>query len=443
MSLVTRFAKPAFLISALCSSAAFQLSVSANNISFEQVKKDISFLADDKLAGRASFTPEIDKAADYISQRFDQIGLKPIPGEKSFKQTFEIYQINSENKALKLNGTQLKPEEFIVLTSHQKLDWENLDKIEVVTITAEQDFRQAMSAVNQKDTNVLVLADPKHQAIFQRYQSFFDRGQTKFKINQGPSAVIALTTETQVNEISFSAKTRTMPKKLTNVAGYLPGKKNNSEVVMYSAHYDHIGTNFKLEDDKIFNGADDDASGTAAVINLAEYFAKKKDNHRSLMFVAFTAEEIGGFGSKYFSKNLNPDKVVAMINIEMIGKPSKFGKGGVWMTGFDRSDLATIMNKQLSSGKVHPDPYPKQNLFYRSDNATLARLGVPAHSFSSSQIDIDPHYHKVSDEVSTLDLKSMHLVIEALAKGSMSLVNGQDTPSRVDTSQVTKTGSFY
>lgn len=440
---VINLIKSTVLVSALCTLATFNFTASAESISIEQIKQDINFLSDDKLAGRAAFSAELDAAADYIAGRFAKIGLKPIPGEESFKQSFKIYQISPDKETLKLNSIELKPEQFIVLSSHQQLTWRALNDIEIITISAEQDFRQAMSEINKKEQNVLVIADPKHQAIFQRYQAFFERGQTKFKTNHGPSAVIALTSETQIDKINFSATKKVESKTLTNVAGYLPSKTNTSDTILFSAHYDHIGTNEKLEGDKIFNGADDDASGTAAVMNLAEHFASLKNNQRNLMFVAFTAEEIGGFGSKYFSQNLNPDDITAMINIEMIGKPSKFGKGGVWMTGFERSDLAAIMNKNLTKGKVHPDPYPQQKLFYRSDNATLARLGVPAHSFSSSQIDIDPHYHKVSDEVSTLDLESMHLVIEAISKATTSLVNGKDTPSRVDTGQIVKAGSFY
>ncbi|MCW8999431.1 MAG: M28 family peptidase, partial [Kangiellaceae bacterium] len=144
-------------------------------------------------------------------------------------------------------------------------------------------------------------------------------------------------------------------------------------------------------------------------------------------------------------KQLDPKTVVGMINIEMIGKPSKFGRGHLWMTGYDRSNLAELLNKNLDGTefKVHQDPYPAQNLFYRSDNATLARLGVPAHSFSSSQIDIDKHYHQASDHVESLDLESMHQVIKTLANATQGLAAGKDNPTRVDVSQVKPAGTFF
>lgn len=244
----------------------------------------------------------------------------------------------------------------------------------------------------------------------------------------------------------------TLKKSLSNVVGMLPGKSKPEEIIIYSAHYDHLGTkqanSTKKQngsDDVIYNGADDDASGTAAVINLAEHFAKLDNNQRTLMFTAFSAEEIGGFGSRYFSKQLDPNSIIAMINIEMVGKPSKFGEGQVWMTGMDRSNLGDLLNQQLGSNKsaIHADPYPEQNLFYRSDNATLARLGVPAHSFSSTQIDKDHHYHQVSDDLSSLDLLSLQQVIQNLAIATEPLVNKNITPSRVDVEQVKAKGKIY
>ena len=163
------------------------------------------------------------------------------------------------------------------------------------------------------------------------------------------------------------------------------------------------------------------------------------------MFSAFTAEEIGGFGSKYFSQQLNPDDVVAMINIEMIGKPSKFGAGTVWMTGMERSNLGELLNASLKAKntEVYKDPYPEQGLFYRSDNATLARLGVPAHSFSSTQLDKDQHYHQTSDDIKSLDLDSMYKVIESLSVATQGLVDGSITPTRIDASKVRSKGKIY
>jgi Zn-dependent M28 family amino/carboxypeptidase len=285
--------------------------------------------------------------------------------------------------------------------------------------------------------------------MFNGYRGYFSRGLNKLSAFSKGAIVMLLTDEKQIESINIKAQTAITEQQLTNVVAILPGQDVNNkqaqEIVLYSAHYDHLGAKASGDGDLIYNGADDDASGTAAIVNLAEYFAKNADNTRTLMFSAFTAEEIGGFGSRYFSQQLDPSDVVAMINIEMIGKPSKFGAGTLWMTGMERSNLGQLLNQQLKAhqAEIYQDPYPEQGLFYRSDNATLARLGVPAHSFSSTQLDKDKHYHKVSDDIASLNLTSMHQVIKNLAIATQGLVTGVDTPSRVDISQVRAIGKIF
>lgn len=218
-----------------------------------------------------------------------------------------------------------------------------------------------------------------------------------------------------------------------NIAGIIPGKSKAAELVVFSGHYDHLGIVKGDVQDSIANGADDDASGITAMIALAKYYKALNNNERTLIFVAFTAEEIGGFGSRHFSKQLNPDHVVAMFNIEMIGKESKFGKNAAFITGFDKSDFGKILQKNLKGTEFtfHPDPYIRQNLFYRSDNATLAALGVPAHTISTDQIDTDEFYHTVRDEYSTLDTQNILATIKAIAKSAITIIKGKDTPTRI------------
>ncbi len=224
------------------------------------------------------------------------------------------------------------------------------------------------------------------------------------------------------------------PGDLANVAGIIPGRRTD-EFVLFSAHYDHIGyqPNRAVRGDSIANGANDNASGTTAVITLASYFKQLGTPERTLIFAAFTAEEMGGLGSRYFSEQLDPNKIVAMFNIEMIGKPATQGPNSAWITGFDRSDFGEILQRAVegTAYRFYPDPYPGQNLFFRSDNATLARLGVPAHSISTTPIDVDRDYHTVTDEVVTLDLEHMTNTIRAIAAGARTIVSGAETPRRV------------
>ena len=220
---------------------------------------------------------------------------------------------------------------------------------------------------------------------------------------------------------------------LTNVIGLLEGSKMKNEYVIISAHYDHLGKKDVGEGDLIFNGANDNASGVAAVLMLAEYFKKANINKRSLLFVAFTAEEMGLVGSNYFGKTISPDSIIAGINIEMIGKESPFGPNSAWLTGFERSNFGTIIQKNLSGSnyKLYPDPYINYRLFFRSDNASLARLGIPAHTFSTSPMDKDLDYHKVTDEARTLNIGTITQTIKAIAIGTESIITGEDTPTRV------------
>jgi len=223
------------------------------------------------------------------------------------------------------------------------------------------------------------------------------------------------------------------PRQLTNVVGILPGKSRKDEYVIFSAHYDHLGVGKAADGDSIYNGANDDASGVTAVIMLAKYFKTLDNNERTIVFAAFTGEEMGGLGSGYFSKQFDPGKVVAMFNIEMIGTESKWGKNSAYITGYDKTDMGQILQKNLEGTgfTFYPDPYTAENLFYRSDNATLARLGVPAHTISTSKMDSEPNYHKLSDQVETLDLDNMAMIIRSIAMSSKTIVAGINTPTRV------------
>ncbi|HEY2720994.1 MAG TPA: M28 family peptidase, partial [Chitinophagaceae bacterium] len=129
----------------------------------------------------------------------------------------------------------------------------------------------------------------------------------------------------------------------------------------------------------------------------------------------------------------DPAKVVAMFNVEMIGTESKWGTNSAYITGYEKTDMGQILQKNLEGTgfTFYPDPYTNQDLFYRSDNATLARLGVPAHTISTSKMDNEPNYHKVSDQIETLDMTNMAMIIKSIALSSRTIIAGKDTPARV------------
>lgn len=423
---------------ALASMATLQLS--AQNIdkiiTREYTDHLIKTLSADDMEGRGTFTPGIDRAATFIEAEFKKIGLKPLTGADSYRQTFYKYQVASQSAAVKIDGQDIPADKMFV--SGVNAEKVSLDKANttVVKLDPEKPFVDQLKTIMGVSKNQLILVDPKFSEYFNRYKNRFSRPTTldekDMQADKSAVKVFVLGTETATDFIAnFTAKVKKMP--LFNVAGMIPGKSKAKELIVFSGHYDHLGITKAVDGDSIANGADDDASGTTAMIALAKYYKAQKNNERTLIFVAFTAEEIGGFGARYFSEKLNPDDVVAMFNIEMIGKDSKFGKNTAFITGYERSDFGKILQKNLAGTEFtfHPDPYPEQNLFYRSDNATLAALGVPAHTISTDQIDIDKLYHSVKDEYSTLDVENILSTIKAIAKSATSIVNGTDTPTRI------------
>ena len=234
-----------------------------------------------------------------------------------------------------------------------------------------------------------------------------------------------------------------------NVVGAIQGRSKSDEVIIFSAHYDHIGTISTYPDrytggdasvkrgDTIYNGANDDASGVSAVISLAKYFVQKNNNERTILFVAFAGEELGLLGSKYLTSMIKPDLIKAVINIEMIGRKNAHDNWP-YMTGPELSNLYPILNKRLykedakkyKRSFIDRDRFVNDNLFMRSDNYPFAQLGIPAHTIMATAPS-DPYYHSVSDEASTLDYEFMSRVLKAISISCQGLVNGEDTPSRI------------
>lgn len=218
-----------------------------------------------------------------------------------------------------------------------------------------------------------------------------------------------------------------------NVCGIKRGKSEQS--LAYSAHFDHIGTN-KKSGDNIYNGADDDASGVATVIGLADYF-KNKETDYSMVFMAFNAEEVGLIGSKALAENekLTPvfNNIKALFNFEMLATESQFGKNAVFMTGDEFSDFDELINANAVSGlKVYPDPYQGQQLFYRSDNVNFVKKKIIAHSISTVDMNKATHYHAVNDDINIVDADNLTSIINNFAKTIEKLNTRNFTPKYND-----------
>jgi Zn-dependent M28 family amino/carboxypeptidase len=403
----------------------------ADAINIKEVQRIESALASDEMRGRKAGTPDIERAANLIAVEFKKAGIQPLKGN-SFLQRFSILRPQLTELKAEIDGKEVNPREVIVNTFDKEVKIDEKSGYEIRYIKAGETLRVRLEEIVEAKKNMLVFVDTSFSRNFPRLTAF--NGPPFAGEGEEHNTVVYVLGYYQPKEFKIKAEHIINETKYANVVGIISGKSRKNEYVIFSAHYDHLGiARQPLNGDSIYNGANDDAAGTTAVMMLAKHFKEINNNERTLVFAAFTAEEIGGFGSQYFSKQLNPEQVVAMFNIEMIGTESKWGKNSAYITGYEKTNMGEILQNNLkgSAFTFHPDPYPEQNLFYRSDNATLAKLGVPAHTISTSKMDSEPNYHKLSDEVSTLDLNNMAEIIKAIAVSSKTIVSGKDTPTRV------------
>lgn len=218
-----------------------------------------------------------------------------------------------------------------------------------------------------------------------------------------------------------------------NVIAYLPGRDPamKDEVILLTAHLDHLGVGKPVNGDSIYNGADDDASGCVAVLQLARMLAQEKPPRRTVYFVLFGSEETGGQGDEYFLEHppVPLKNIVANLEFEMIGRPDPAIKPDeLWLTGFDRSNLGPELAKH--GANLVADPHPKEQFFQRSDNYALAKQGVIAHTVSSFGLHKD--YHQPSDEISRIDFSHMEQAIASLVKPVQWLANSDFKPQWVE-----------
>ncbi|MFY7898560.1 MAG: M28 family metallopeptidase [Chitinophagaceae bacterium] len=416
-----------FSVIMLQQSYAQNIQTIINETEVERIEK---ILASDEMQGRKVFTPSIDKAANFIAAEFKAAGLQTINKSTGYLQNFVMVKPKFVSVAGLANNDSIDAKNIMVITTQPTITVNEKSNYTTFSITKGSNIFAEAQRISQLQTNAIVWVDTSFSKSFGRL-SFLKR-----QLLQSNNSIVFVLTPFVPQTYSFTAVHQITELPAANVVGILPGKTKPNEYVIFSAHYDHLGlSNKPINNDSIYNGANDDAAGTTAVIMLAKYFSAIKNNDRTLIFAAFTAEEIGGFGSQYFSKQYNPNQVMAMLNIEMIGTESKWGKNSAYITGYDKTDMGKILQANLTGTdfSFYPDPYIKEDLFYRSDNATLARLGVPAHTISTSKMDNEPNYHKLSDEIQTLDMNNMAAIIRSIALSATSIISGKDTPSRVNT----------
>lgn len=198
-----------------------------------------------------------------------------------------------------------------------------------------------------------------------------------------------------------------------NIVGVLKGTDENlkNEFVVIGAHYDHIGIISPVNGDAIANGANDNASGTTTVLEFARYFGNTKNNKRSIIFALFSAEEKGLLGSAHLAKKLKSENLdlYAMLNFEMVGVPLVDKDYFVYVTGYEKSNLAAVSNGYAKEQLVGFLPTAKEyNLFQRSDNYPFdMEFAVPSQTYCTFDFTNFDYYHKVGDEPEIMDYGHM------------------------------------
>jgi hypothetical protein len=455
---LTRIAMLLVFVCAARAGAQSPAGTAAATITPDDVKQRIAFLASDQLKGRDTPSPGLELAAEYIAKEFASYGLKAGGDAGSFIQRwpFQSSKLDVSKVAAELRGPTPRKlvygDEFFVVPAP------NIDSlagdlvfggVAAAGVSAKPGFANHVvafylpgSEMNQEwlqglqngfisaltggARGVLLILDPAFgkDAVANVISNIegaqvplpvlavrYDVARDWLKQHNVDVETIKQSTDAAVlGKASFHLRTAMSGNTANppNVVGILEGSdpQLKNTYVVYSAHMDHVGVGRPdAQGDSIYNGADDDASGTTAVMEIAQAFASMQTKpKRSLIFVLVSGEEKGLFGSAHFVKNppVPAKQMVANINVDMVGRNAPDTTVAI---GQDYSSLGPTMqavNKAHPELKltVAPDLWPEENLFVRSDHFNFAKAEIPAIFFTSG---LHEDYHKPSDEPETID----------------------------------------
>lgn len=422
-----------------------------------RIEAHLRFLASDALHGRGSGTRDEWIAATYIASQLAVLGLEPMGDDGWFVQAVDVQRFRAEKPPVLTAGerTFTRGAGFTVTSMPSPRVGGPLRHYQ-----PDAPIPPGATLLLPPDTAMAALGNVSGAALLLRrapasgpgstttgtlpavtstalvgVPSGQPSGPTLVSLDADTHAVLtAMADGTAVRldaEFVPAERTRTW-----NVVARLPGSdpSASAEAVILSAHLDHVGARPAREGDVadvIYNGADDDASGVVAVLELARLLKDRPAPRRPVVFALFGSEEAGGFGARYFvEKPVVPlSDIVADLQVEMIGRPDpKVPAGTLWLTGYDRSTLGPRLAAQ--GARLVADPHPDQRFFERSDNIRFARRGVVAHTVSS--YGLHKEYHQPSDEIRHVNLPHMRDAIASLVAPVHWLASTTERPDWVE-----------
>jgi peptidase M28-like protein len=444
----------------LCLPLIFTLAACASHkrIGEASVRAHLEFLASDAMNGRASGTRDEQISAEYVAAQFRALGFEP-PDSGGYVQTIGLTRrtvtgtptitIGSAGNAAPLRWTAGK--EFIAVRLLALAAGGPLQRIRskgdtvqrgAIAFVNEANMEVAGRAMEQGAAAVLIRTEMPAQRWTERAAAPIrvqavlsgipaaSQSDPIVVLVSGPAAD-ALQSVIDGTRVDIDPATGEPETSHTyNAVGILRGRDAalDRDVILVTSHLDHLGRRDSAPGaDKIFNGADDDASGTVAVIEIAQAFAARRRPKRTVIFACFGSEEEGGYGATYFREKppVPLEKIVANVEFEMIGRPDpKVPPHTLWLTGFDRSDLGRALASH--GARLVADPHPDQNFFQRSDNYTLARRGVVAHTVSS--YGLHREYHTPEDETRLVDYPHLRDAIDSMIEPIVWLANSTFRP---------------
>ncbi|MGI4827371.1 MAG: M28 family peptidase [Janthinobacterium lividum] len=425
----------------------------------EWVRAHEEFLASDAMRGRGSATHDEEITATYVASEFRGYGLQPAPGTMGFLQVAGVVAPALDGQARLSAGNfslheaadfdlvispALDARGTLVRVAYPDLKTAKIPQGAAVLLTGAPDPRTAFRALDglHRAGATMVLL-PGTGAMAGTYARIGGHTRLPVHLADQPEQSHSAITVVQLHPASLAGlealkdgtpvslavhEDRAAGKRSTyNAIGYLPGTDPAAGTILLSAHLDHLGISVPVNGDAIYNGANDDAAGTTAVLELAHALANGPRLRRSVLFVCYGSEEIGELGSTYFGEHppVPLKSLVANLEFEMIGNQDpKMPPGVLLFTGWDRSNLGPTL--KAHGALLGPDPYPEQHFFERSDNYALALKGVVAHT--AAGWGTPPTYHQPSDDLAHLDLPFMTAAIQSLVEPVRWLADSDFTP---------------